>query len=97
MNPELLKKALEKVQNPNVLVNMVSKRVRQLVAGNGGSGRPMVADSEKLGAADIALREIVEEKMGFDMPEVLVLRRPTQNGKRPSGWVRAHTQNNQGE
>jgi hypothetical protein len=30
MNPEFLKKALEKIGNPNILVNFVSRRVRQL-------------------------------------------------------------------
>jgi hypothetical protein len=30
MNAELCKKAVEKVGNPNVLVNLISRRVRQL-------------------------------------------------------------------
>lgn len=33
VNAELCRKALEKVGNPNVLVNLVSRRVRQLNAG----------------------------------------------------------------
>ena len=35
MNSELTKKALERVGNPHILVNLVSRRVRQL---NGGGG-----------------------------------------------------------
>lgn len=76
MNPELLKKALEKVGNPNVLVNLVSRRVRQLNYGGGGVSRPLVTGVGNLGVADIALREIVEDKMGWDMPEIVALKRP---------------------
>ena len=77
MNAELTKKALEKVGNPNVLVNMVSRRVRQLNSGGGAASRPLVADTTNQGAADIALREIIEEKIGFELPEVVELVRPT--------------------
>ena len=66
MNAALVKKALEKVLDPNILVNLVSRRVRQLTSGGGGLNRPLVADVANLGAADIALREIIEEKMGFE-------------------------------
>ncbi len=69
MNAELCKKALEKVGNPNVLINMVSRRVRQLNNGGGGLGRPLIADTANMGAADIALAEIIEDKMSFEMPE----------------------------
>ena len=76
MNAELAKKALEKVGNPNVLVNLISRRVRQLNSGGGKLGRPLLADTGNLGAADIALLEIVEGKMGFEMPELVELTRP---------------------
>jgi DNA-directed RNA polymerase subunit omega len=76
VNAELTKKALEKVGNPNVLVNLVSRRVRQLNSGAGGLGRPLINDPGNLGAADIALREIIEEKVGFEMPELVELTRP---------------------
>ena len=66
MNAELQKKALEKVGNPNTLVNIVSRRVRQLNAGSGGLSRPLVADANILSAGDIALREIIEDKIGWD-------------------------------
>ncbi len=73
MNAEFCKQALSKVVNPNVLVNLISRRVRQLNAGGGGSSRPLVTEAAHLGAADIALREIIDEKMGFEMPEELTL------------------------
>ena len=89
MNANLVKKALEKVLNPHVLINMVSRRVRQLNAGGGGASRPLVADVEHLGAADIALHEIIEEKMGFQMPEFIALTRPTgRNRKKPQHWAK---------
>jgi DNA-directed RNA polymerase subunit omega len=73
VNAELCKQALAKVGNPNVLVNLVSRRVRQLNSGAGALSRPLVAQADHLGAADIALREIIEEKIGWEMPEVLPL------------------------
>ncbi len=77
MNSELTKKALEKVGNPNVLVNLVSRRVRQLNSGGGKLGRPLVAEIGHMGAADIALTEIIEDKMSWEMPELVELTRPT--------------------
>jgi DNA-directed RNA polymerase subunit omega len=87
MNADLVKKALEKVPNPNVLVNLVSRRVRQLNRGGGGSSRPLLPDIGSLGAADIALREIIEDKIGFELPELVELTRPSgRNRKRPQHW-----------
>jgi DNA-directed RNA polymerase subunit omega len=73
MNPDLCKAALAKVVNPNVLVNLISRRVRQLNAGGGGNSRPLIAKTENMGACDIALTEIVEGKMGWEMPDYNVL------------------------
>lgn len=50
---------------PNTLINLVSRRVRQLNAGGGSAGRPMVSDTAGLGAADIALKEIIEDKLNW--------------------------------
>jgi len=76
MNAELCRRANEKVGNPNVLVNLVSRRVRQLNSGGGGLSRPLIANVGNMGAADIALTEILEEKIGWDMPEIVALARP---------------------
>jgi DNA-directed RNA polymerase subunit omega len=87
MNALLLKQALEIVLNPNVLINMVSRRVRQLTSSGGGSSRPLIANVTNLGAADIALTEIIEDKMGFEMPEIISLTRPTAKGRKtPKNW-----------
>ena len=32
-------------------------------------GRPLIADTANMGAADIALTEIIEEKTGWELPE----------------------------
>lgn len=73
MNAELCRKALEKVGNANVLTNIISRRVRQLTSGSGALSRPLVANAEHLGAADVALMEIIEDKTGWEMPERLEL------------------------
>ena len=82
VNAELCKKAAEKVGNPNVLVNLISRRVRQLNSGGGGLSRPLVTDTTNLAAADIALREILEEKIGWEMPEPVELVRPQPKKRR---------------
>src|SRR3954464_5003769 len=73
MNPDLAKQALAKVGNPNVLVNLISRRVRQLNSGAGGFSRPLISDVGNMGMGDIALMEIIHDKIGFDMPEMATL------------------------
>ncbi len=63
MNAEFCKKALEKVGNPNILVNLVSRRVRQL---NSAGSRPLIETAPSVGVADVALLELVEDKMGWE-------------------------------
>ncbi len=69
MNSYLVKEASEKVANPNILVNTISRRVRQLSAGGGGSGRPLIEDTAGLGIADIALKELIEGKITWEKIE----------------------------
>lgn len=73
---------MEKVGNPNVLINLVSRRVRQLNSGGGALSRPLIADVTGLGAADIALLEIIEEKIGWDMPELSDVEKPSDGSKK---------------
>ena len=88
MNAILVKQALEKVLNPHVLVNLVSQRVRQLNSGGGRARRPLLAEVGNLGAADIALTEIIEGKMGWEMPEIVGLVRPSgKTRRRPQHWT----------
>ena len=67
MNAELTRKALDKVGNPNVLVNLVSRRVRQLNGITNAPSRPLISETAGLGAADIALIEIAEGKLGWEL------------------------------
>lgn len=72
MNAELCRKAAEKVGNPNILVNLVSRRVRQLNSAGGVGSRPLIENADQLGPADIALREIVEDKITYEhLPPVV--------------------------
>jgi len=82
VNAELCKRANEKVGNPNVLFNIISRRVRQLNAGGGGFARPLIADVGNLGLADIALRELLEDKIGWELPELTEVVRPSKKKKR---------------
>jgi DNA-directed RNA polymerase subunit omega len=66
MNSEYVKLALAKVGNPNTLVNLISRRVRQLNQGGGG-GRPLIAETANMGAADVALLELIEDRMDFEI------------------------------
>ena len=59
MNSQLLDEAIKVIPDPQVLINMVSKRVRQLSAGS----RAMVAVEGRMGLADIALAEIAQGKL----------------------------------
>ena len=63
MRDDYIRQALAKVHDPNVLVNVVSRRVKQLKRGN----RPLVESLEKLSPEDVALREIIDEKISFEM------------------------------
>jgi DNA-directed RNA polymerase subunit omega len=82
LNSELCRQAVLKVGNPNVLVNLVSRRVRQLNSGGGSLSRPLILDTVGLGVADIALREILEDKITFDLPEELQLVEQPRKRKR---------------
>jgi len=62
MRDDYIKLALAKVQDPNILINVVSRRVKQLKRGN----RPLVESLEKLSPEDTALREIIDEKITFE-------------------------------
>lgn len=63
MRDDYLKQAQQKVQDPNILINLVSRRVKQLKYGM----KPMVESLEKLEPEDIALREIIEGKIDYEL------------------------------
>jgi DNA-directed RNA polymerase subunit omega len=71
MRDDYLKDALKVIDDPNILVNVVSRRVKQLKRGN----RPLVESLEKLLPEDTALREIIEGKISYELASVETLAR----------------------
>ena len=65
MRDDYIKEAQKVISDPNILINVVSRRVKQLRHGN----RPLVESLEKLNAEDIALREIIEGKIDYQLFE----------------------------
>ena len=59
MNSKLLASASKVIPLPELLVNVVSRRVRQLNQGH----RPLIATPPGMGIADVALSEIIEGKL----------------------------------
>ena len=65
LRDDYIKEARKVITDPNILVNIVSRRVKQLRHGN----RPLVESLEKLDLEDIALREIIEGKISYEIGE----------------------------
>lgn len=63
MNSKYLDTALQRIPNPELLINVVSRRVRQLTQGH----RPLIQTDSKMDHADIALKEISEGKLGYEL------------------------------
>ena len=63
MRDDYLKEALKVIPDPNLLINVVSRRVKQLRRGS----RPLVESLEKLSSEDVALREIIDGKISFEV------------------------------
>ena len=64
MNPNYLELARQKISNVPLLINIVSRRVRQL----NQQARPMVkADTPQMSNMDIALKEIAEGKLSAEI------------------------------
>jgi DNA-directed RNA polymerase subunit omega len=62
MSSTLLEEAFKVIPSQQLLVNVVSKRVRQLTAGH----RPMVETGPRMGFSDIALTEIIQGKLTYE-------------------------------
>ena len=60
MDTELLKQAHERIPSVPVLVNLISKRVKQLINGDKPLVRPKNSDEDRV---DTALREVAEGKL----------------------------------
>ena len=65
MRDDYLKAAQKIVPDPNILIHMVSRRSKQLKHGM----KALVESLEKLEPEDIALREIIERKISYELYE----------------------------
>jgi len=71
-----LEPAMLRIPGPEILVNVVRRRVRQLIQGH----RPLTQTDARMDFSDIALKEISEGKIFYelDTEEVEVAPEPTQ-------------------
>ncbi len=63
MRDDYLKQAQQIITDPNILINVVSRRVKQLKTGM----KPLVESLERLEPEDVALREIIEGKISYEL------------------------------
>lgn len=63
MRDDYIEAAQKIIPDPNILINVVSRRVKQLKYGN----KPLVESLERLSPEDIALREIIEGKISYEL------------------------------
>ncbi|RRJ96908.1 DNA-directed RNA polymerase subunit omega [Opitutaceae bacterium TAV4] len=71
MRDDYIQNALKVIDDPYILINVVSRRVKQLRQGH----RPLVESLEKMEPEDVALREIFEGKIIYKLPTVQELAR----------------------
>ncbi len=64
LREDYLKEAQKKITDPNILINVVSKRVKQLKA---NPDVATVSSLEKLELEDIALLEVIRGNISFEL------------------------------
>ena len=64
MKSKFLEPAQLTIPNPELLINLVSRRVRQLAQGH----RPLTQTDPRMDFSEIALKEISEGKLGYEFP-----------------------------
>jgi len=69
MRDDYIREALKRIDDPTILINVISRRVKQLKRGN----RPLVESLEKLSPEDTALREVMEGKISYELPTAEML------------------------
>jgi len=63
MKSKYLESALQRVPSPELLVNIVSRRTRQLAQGH----RPITQTDARMDFSEIALKEISEGKLTYEL------------------------------
>ncbi len=71
MRDDYIQAAQKVIKDPNILINVVSRRVKQLKMGQ----KPLVESLERLSPEDIALREIMEGKISYELGESELVRK----------------------
>ncbi len=77
MTSSLVDEALKLIPSQQILVNVISKRVRQLSAGH----RPMIETGPRMGFSDIALTEVIQGKLTWEPAPVVALTVPGKKGR----------------
>ncbi len=77
MKQALVQDALKVCNSPQVLVNIVSRRVRQL----GQGFRPLIIVDPRSTFMDVALQEVAQGKLGYEMLEVTPVSPPVVHKK----------------
>jgi DNA-directed RNA polymerase subunit omega len=78
MKSKYLEPAQQRIPSPELLVNVVSRRVRQLAQGH----RPLTQTDARMDFSEIALKEISEGKLTFEFAgegEELIPETPVSN------------------
>lgn len=65
LRDDYLQEAQKVITDPMILINVVSRRAKQLKGGY----KPLVESLERLSAEDMALREIMEGKITYQLDE----------------------------
>lgn len=65
LRDDYLKEAQKVITDPMILINVVSRRAKQLKNGY----KPLIESLERLTAEDMALREIMEGKITYQLDE----------------------------
>jgi len=65
LRDDYLRQAQDIITDPDILVNVVSRRAKQLKSGY----KPLIESLERLSAEDMALREVIEGKISYELFE----------------------------
>lgn len=66
LDKELTRLAVEKIGSADILINIISKRIKQLTAGGGPLGRPLIENADGMSSEEIALREVIGDRITWE-------------------------------
>lgn len=65
LRDDYLQEAQKVITDPMILINVISRRAKQLKSGY----KPLIESLERLSAEDLALREVIEGKITYQLDE----------------------------